>query len=44
MITNVTIEHFTKILNGENTAEFSRLIDIISSGSGFMEMIQTLCL
>ena len=37
MITNVTIEHFTKILNVKNTAEFSRLIDIISSGYGFME-------
>ena len=38
MITNVTIERFTKILNGENAAEFSRIIDIILSGHGSMEI------
>ena len=32
MITNVTIERFTNILNGENADEFSRIIDIILSG------------
>ena len=29
LITNATIERFTKILNGEKAARFSRLIDII---------------
>ena len=38
MITNVTIERFTVILNGENAAEFSRIIDITSSGYGCMEI------
>ena len=38
MITNVTIERFTTNLNGENAAEFSRIIDIILSGYGFMEI------
>ena len=38
MITNVTIERFTNNLNGENAAEFSRIIDIILSGYGCMEI------
>ena len=38
LITNVTIERFTNILNGENAAEFSRIIDIILSGYGCMEI------
>ena len=38
MITNVTIERFTNILNGEKAAEFSRIIDIILSGYGCMEI------
>ena len=38
MITNVTIERFTNLLNGENTAEFSRIIDIVLSGYGCMEI------
>ena len=37
MITNVTIEPFINIFNGENAAEFSRMIDIILSGYGCME-------
>ena len=37
-ITNVTIERFTNILNGENAAEFSRIVDIILSGYGCMEI------
>ena len=32
LITNVTIERFNKILNGDNTAEFSKVIDIKMSG------------
>ena len=36
MITNVAIEQFTNILNGENEAEFSRIID---SGYGCIEII-----
>ena len=38
LITNVTIERFTIILNGENAAEFSKIIDIILSGYGCMEI------
>ena len=38
MITNVTIERFTNILNGEKAAEFSRIIDIILSVYGCMEI------
>ena len=38
LITNVTIERFTNILNGENAAEFSKIIDIILSGYGCMEI------
>ena len=43
MITNVTIERFTNNLNGENADlngenEFSRIIDIILSGYGCMEI------
>ena len=37
LITNVTIERFTNFLNGENAAEFSRIIDIILSGYCCME-------
>ena len=36
MITNVTIERFTNILNGENEAKFSRIID---NWYGCMEII-----
>ena len=38
MITNVTIESFTNILNGENAAEFSRKIEIILSWYDCMEI------
>ena len=38
LITTVTIERFTKSLNGENAAEFSRIIDIILRGYGCMEI------
>ena len=38
LITNVKIERFTNILDGENSAEFSRIIDIILSGFGRMEI------
>ena len=38
MITNVTTERFTNILNGENAAEFSGIIDIILCGYGCMEI------
>ena len=38
MITNVTLERFTIIMNGENAAEFSRIVDIILSGYGCMEI------
>ena len=34
LITNVTIERFIRILNGDNAAEFSKIIDIILSGYG----------
>ena len=37
-VTNVTIERFTMILNGEKAAEFSRTIDIILSWYGCMEI------
>ena len=37
MITNVTIERFTYILNGEKAAEFSRVIDIKLIGYDCME-------
>ena len=32
LITNVTIERFINILNGDNAAEISKIIDIILSG------------
>ena len=38
MITNVTIERYTNILNGENAVEFSRIIDLFLSGYGCMEI------
>ena len=34
LITNKTIECFINILNGDNAAEFSEIIDIILSGYG----------
>ena len=37
LITNVTIEHFIKILNGDNAAEFSKVFNIILSGYGRLE-------
>ena len=37
LITNATIERFTKILNGEKAARFSRLIDIILKANNCME-------
>ena len=36
--TDLTIERFTNILNGENAAEFSRINDIILSGYGCMQI------
>ena len=44
LITNVTIEHFTNTLNGENAAEFSRIVDIFQVGMDVRKVIQTLCL
>ena len=38
LITNVTIERFINILNGDNAAEFSKIIDIILSGYGRLEI------
>ena len=38
LITNVTIECFINILNGDNAAEFSKIIDIILSGYGRLEI------
>ena len=38
LITNVTIERFIRILNGENAAEFSKIFDIILSGYGRLEI------
>ena len=42
--TNVTIERFTKNLNGENAAEFSRIIQIILRGMVVWKLIRTVCL
>ena len=38
MITNVTIELFTNIVNGENDAEFSRITEKILTGYRCMEI------
>ena len=38
LITNVTIERFTNILNGDNASEFAKFIDITLSGHGLLEM------
>ena len=38
LITNVTIERFINILNGDNAAEFCKIIDIILSGYGRLEI------
>ena len=38
LITNVTIERFINILNGDNAAEFSKIIDIILSGYDRLEI------
>ena len=38
LITNVTIERFINILNGDNAAKFSKFIDIILSGYGRLEI------
>ena len=38
LITNVTIERFINILNGDKAAEFSKIIDIILSGYGRLEI------
>ena len=38
LITNVTIERFINILNGDNAAEFSEIIVIILSGYGRLEI------
>ena len=38
LITNVTIERFIRILKGDNAAEFSKIIDIILSGFGRLEI------
>ena len=37
MLTSVTIERFTSILNGQNAAENSGKSDIVLSGYGCME-------
>ena len=37
-ITNVTIERFINISNGDNAAEFSKIIDINLSGYGRLEI------
>ena len=36
--TNVTVERFINILNGDNAAEFSKIIDIILSAYGRLEI------
>ena len=38
LITDVTIERFINILNGDNAAEFSKIIGIILSGYGRLEI------
>ena len=38
LITNVTIERFINILNGDNAAELSKIIDIILSGYSRLEI------
>ena len=38
LITNVRIERFINILNGDNATEFSEIIDIILSGYGRLEI------
>ena len=38
MITKLTIERFSIILNGENAAEFSRINEILLSGCGCIEI------
>ena len=38
LITNVTIERFMNVLNGDNAAAFSKIIDIILSGYGRLEI------
>ena len=38
LITNLTIERFINNLNGDNSAEFSKIIDIILSGYGRLEI------
>ena len=38
LITNVTIERFINILNGDNAAEFSKIIDFILSGYDRLEI------
>ena len=38
LITNVTIERFINILNGDNAPEFSKIIDFILSESGHLEI------
>ena len=44
LITNVTIERFINILIGDNAAEFSKIIDIILSGYGRLEIDSQFCL
>ena len=38
LITNVTIERFTHILNGEYAAEFSKIFNFLMSGYGRLEI------
>ena len=38
LITNVTIERFINVLNGDKAAEFSKIIDIILIGYGRLEI------
>ena len=44
LITIVTIERFIDSLNGDNAAEFSKIIDIILSGYGRLEIDSIICL
>ena len=44
LITNVTTERFINILNGDNAAKFSKIVDIILSGYGRLEIDSNICL
>ena len=38
LITNVTVERFIRLLNGDNAADFSKIIDFVLSGYGRLEI------